>query len=385
MKYLIALLASFTFPNLIKSQDYDLLTIELSKTFEKSSLKGLGIAIVNENGIAYQRGFGYADMESNRAYNSFTVQPIGSISKTFIGVSIMKAQELGMLSLDDDINKYLPFKLINPHYPAKKITIRHLATHTSSIQDTKHYEKAYLFEEALPVNDMKGFKKEAKIYNSNIQLSQSDFIQNIYASEGKWYSSSNFLKNPPGEKYEYSNNGAAIASMVVANASGMDYKNFVEKYILEPLEMKHSGWRMGEQPDDTRTTLYLENIPLPNYNLITYADGGFVTSIDEFAKYFTAIMRGYFKMEQPLLDHVSFQELLTPQHDSEERPGIFWVAGDKRIGHTGGDPGLITVAYFNRSNPIGIIIFTNTNHTKLEGEDVAKIFRIASKFITENN
>jgi CubicO group peptidase (beta-lactamase class C family) len=56
-----------------------------------------------------------------------------------VGIALLKAQELGKLNLDDPIQKYLPFKVVNPNFSQIPITIRHLATHTSSILDNEFY------------------------------------------------------------------------------------------------------------------------------------------------------------------------------------------------------------------------------------------------------
>ena len=64
-----------------------------------------------------------------------TIHVIASISKTFVGIAIMKLVESGKLKLDDPINDYLPFEIRSPHYPEVDITIRHLVTHTSSLND----------------------------------------------------------------------------------------------------------------------------------------------------------------------------------------------------------------------------------------------------------
>ena len=58
-----------------------------------------------------------------------------SIRKTFTGVAMMQAVQEGKLSLDQDINTYLPFKVVNPSFPDTAITLRQLATHTSGITD----------------------------------------------------------------------------------------------------------------------------------------------------------------------------------------------------------------------------------------------------------
>ncbi|MEO1628423.1 MAG: serine hydrolase domain-containing protein [Bacteroidota bacterium] len=72
------------------------------------------------------------------------------MSKTLLGIALLKEQEMGKLKLDDPANQYLNFPLVNPHYPDQVISIRHLATHTSGIKDSKHYEKSYLSDDKIP-------------------------------------------------------------------------------------------------------------------------------------------------------------------------------------------------------------------------------------------
>jgi CubicO group peptidase (beta-lactamase class C family) len=75
--------------------------------------------------ILVAKGYGFADKGRGVPFTPDTVMNIGSISKTFTGVALMRAVQEGKLSLDQDINSYLPFKVINPHYPNAKITLRH--------------------------------------------------------------------------------------------------------------------------------------------------------------------------------------------------------------------------------------------------------------------
>ena len=117
----------------------DSLSIAIDKIYQQGHVNGFSVAIVNDSAILYNKGFGLADIATQKPYTKNTVQNIASISKTFIGVALLKAQELGKLRLDDPINNYLPFEVKNPNHPEAPITIRHLATHTSSILDTDYY------------------------------------------------------------------------------------------------------------------------------------------------------------------------------------------------------------------------------------------------------
>ena len=240
--------------------------------------------------IFYQKAFGKLNKESGIDFTTHSVIPIGSITKTLPGIAILKTVELDYLSLDDDTNKYLSFKVINPYHPDKKITLRHLTTHTSTLTYTRHYDKVYIFDNKIPpfYNDFKGKKKEIQAeidtYNSKVNMTMEELIQKIYVVGGEWYTNKNFLSNSPDEKYSYCNE----------NATKQDYKSFIDEHIVSPMKMTSSGWSMSEYDNKDKGQLYLYKNPLPNYNLITYPNGGFVTNIVDFTNYFQDIIRGYY-------------------------------------------------------------------------------------------
>ena len=107
----------------------------IAQRMEEAGIAGLGAAIIVDKKVVWVKGYGFADKERAVPFTPDTVMNIGSISKTFTGVALMRAVQEGKLSLDEDINSYLPFKLTNPHQPNERITLRHLATHTSGITD----------------------------------------------------------------------------------------------------------------------------------------------------------------------------------------------------------------------------------------------------------
>jgi CubicO group peptidase (beta-lactamase class C family) len=151
MKKLIMLVLILAINTSITAQDTnDSITIGLTKLSKNSNLIGFAVAIVDKDSVVYANGFGYADLETKTPYTVNTIQPIASISKTLLGVALMKAQEMGKLNLSDNIKDYLPFKIYNPNFPNKKITIQQLANHTSSIIDGDQYDRAYIFKNPIP-------------------------------------------------------------------------------------------------------------------------------------------------------------------------------------------------------------------------------------------
>ncbi len=343
--------------------------IELQELYNTSELAGLSVAIVDNKKVLYKNSFGYSNINKNRKYTNHTIQNIGSISKTFIALAIMKAVEQGKLDLDTNINIYLPFKVEHPHYPDKPITVRHLATHTSGITDSEVYFKSYVFDNPLQVNVSQypdDYRSIIELIKTNTKMDESVFFENTLSTSGSWYSLGNFIENPPGEKYEYSNIAAALAAFVVEKSTGISFENYTQKYIFDPLHMDATGWSFSDvNMQDHATLYYSKDFEVSRYSLITKADGGLITSTSDFAKYLIEMMKGY-KGKGKLLSAKSYKEMFSLQskHDeiNEAMSGILWgINNNGTIGHTGGDPGILTICMFDPIKNRGYYLMTNTS------------------------
>lgn len=360
----------------------DSLTLEI-KNLNKNYFNGLGVAIVDSTGILYEKGIGFADIKSNRPYTINTVQPIASVSKTFIGIALLKAQEKGLLNLDDPINKYLPFEVMNPTFKNEPITIRQLSTHTSTIVDTENYMgRAYVLKDRIDSTSIK-IENIPQSFNTNdTKIPLSKFLENYLSEKGKWYKKDAFNENKPGESFEYTNVGASLAAYIIEIVSNQSYAEFTTEYILKPLKMDNSGWSYDVINFDKVSMLYSSpKMEVPYYSLITYPDGGFLTSVNDLAKYLHEIMKGYLG-NGTLLSKASYKELFKEQLNAEnftERDanhpykdeyniGIFMgFSGTGNIGHTGGDPGVSSLMFFNPKDKTGRILLVNTNIENQEG------------------
>ena len=171
----ITLLSTCTF-----AQNWtDSLAQDLVKLYPTTKLPGIAVAMVNADQVLFQQGLGHADIATNRPFEPTTILNIGSISKTFIGVALMQLADEGKLNLDSDINKYLPFPVRNPRFPDTPITIRHLATHTSGIADTKNYgDKCYVLVDPMPA-DLKAIPKEDRKELKSIRNNQLRPVEDL--------------------------------------------------------------------------------------------------------------------------------------------------------------------------------------------------------------
>lgn len=364
----------------------DSLASALNEVYKQKQFNGFSVAIVNENATLYEKGIGYADVETNKTYTENTIQNIGSISKTLVGIALLKAQELGKLKLDDPINKFLPFKVNNPFFPETPITIRNLATHTSTITDNEYYLKRnYILKPGQNLANVKLFLEDEQVINPyDSIISLETYLQQVLSTAGAWYKKEDFLNNKPGEIFEYSNVATALAAYIIEIATGEKFDAFTAKHILRPLNMKASGWKFEAVNFANYSRLYqTPDSALPFYSLITYPDGNFITSANDLAKYLTELIKG-FAGNGTILSKASYQEYYRQQlseknflkrnvknpYSDEYNVGVFiGFSFTGNVGHTGGDPGVSTIMFFNPTTKIGRLLIVNTNINDKKGND----------------
>lgn len=127
---------------------------------------------------------------------------IGSSSKIYTTVAVMQLAEDGKLSLDAPVTRYLKdFKMADSRY--KDITVRMLLNHSSGLMGST-LDSALLFDDSDP--------------------SSTDLLLERLASQR--------LKADPGAYSVYCNDGFTLAELVVEAVSGMDFMDYVDRYIL---------------------------------------------------------------------------------------------------------------------------------------------------------
>ncbi|MEM8846805.1 MAG: serine hydrolase domain-containing protein [Bacteroidota bacterium] len=374
----------------------DSLSLELANIQSQGLIKGFGVAIVNKDTTLYANGFGHTTIEGTTSYRKNTLQNIASVSKTLIGISLLKAQEMGKLNIEDPVNKYLSFDVFNPIYPTDTITIKHLATHTSSIQDGDLYgQKSYILQNVADTLRAKSIPSAEGFNAPKADMDMGTFLKNFLSQKGEWYESSNYLENEPGRFYEYTNVGATLAAHIIETATGMSYSDFTENHILKPIGMNSSGWSTSKVDTSHLTQLFtVDGKQIPDYKLITYPDGGLITSVEDMAKYLSELVKGY-SGNGTLLSKESYQlyftEFLSEKNFEEERDtdrafddefnsGLFiGHTPNGQIGHMGGDPGVSTFMFFDPKTKVGRLLFINSDLDKAGADE---FYAIWDKLIT---
>jgi CubicO group peptidase (beta-lactamase class C family) len=351
------------------------------KAATKNSLfAGFAVTVVKKDKILYQNAFGQADVAKKTPYTNQTLQPIASISKTFIGVALMKAVEQGYFTLETPINDILPFAIKNPNSPNKPITIRHLATHTSGLLDVeKAYYKSHsiLSGENTTTTEAKRMINELGIAQNSTVLPLKDFLKAYYTEGSSLYDTTNFYKGEAGEAYSYSNIAASLAAYLIEVKSGKSFANYCDSAIFKPLSMSNTSWFLTEKNRSKGAILHFTRAkPLPFYTTSSYPDGSLITSNEDLSKFFMEMIKGY-SGESTFLSKASFSELFKKQFEDGKMPlntnpkepnsGIFWIHfKNGRLGHTGGDFGVTTYMVFNPETKTGFIFLSNSEVENLE-------------------
>jgi CubicO group peptidase (beta-lactamase class C family) len=185
--------------------------------FEQRPSPGCALAVVKGGEIAYQHGYGMANLEHNIPITPDSVFYIASDSKQFTAFSIALLVEEGKLSLDARISKYFPEL---PESVYGQITVDQLIHHTSGIRE---YGTLW---------NLRGEREEGP-------LLQSAFLDMMARQKA--------LNFKPGDEFMYSNSGYVLLGMLVSRVSGKPLAEFTAERIFRPLHMDHTAFR----PDHT--------------------------------------------------------------------------------------------------------------------------------------
>lgn len=172
-------------------------------------IAGATVAIVKDGQLFLSKGYGYADVAARTPVDPATTMfRVGSISKVFTWLMVMKQIEQGKLDLDADVNQYLTnFKV--PEAFDEPIRLRHLMTHTPGFED----RVIGLF--SRNADDMKPIA----------EILAKDLPARMWA---------------PGAIPSYSNHGTALAGLIAANVSGRSWEDFAENQIMRPIGMVYA-------------------------------------------------------------------------------------------------------------------------------------------------
>jgi CubicO group peptidase (beta-lactamase class C family) len=185
---------------------------------EADHVSGVQVSVVQNGQVVLVKGYGLANRRAGAKAERATdpqrsLFRIGSISKTFTWILLMREVEKGRVKLDAPVNDYLPAELKIPDQGFKPIRIIDLFSHSSGFSDTSF---GHLFVDS------------ADQLQPNVAYAATHRPKRV---------------REPGRLSTYSNYSVALATIIVSRLNGVDYQTLVERDILKPLGMNHSSFR----------------------------------------------------------------------------------------------------------------------------------------------
>ena len=212
---------------------------EYQEFIKKYNLVGSNCLFLRKDGYIENVCSGYGNLESKIDTTTSSIYRIASISKVVVAIGVLKLYDKGLIDLDEDVSKYLGFKVRNPKYPNDLITLRMIMTQTSSIIDDGIFENGIY----------KGYDG-ANCTEDYIKLEEL-----LTPGSSRFYKGYSDYK--PGTNFIYSNLGCGILACVCEKITGIYFPEYIKKELLHPLNIM-SGFRLEDIEDiDNLASHYL--------------------------------------------------------------------------------------------------------------------------------
>lgn len=355
MKLLAGFLASLFLSITALSQNLSVsVDSYLQRIHSTHIIPGFSVVVVKDNKVIFSKGYGVEKTGTKRPFTPATVIAVGSLTKSFTALAVMKLVEKGKLSLNAPVIQYLPWFHTANKEQSDKITIKMLLNNTSGLYTPNTIPSYELSEAAIET-----------------------FVKNL---------SSVYLYKEPGNSYEYSNTGFIVAGLVISKVSGMPYASFLEKEIFLPLGMKHTT----TNPEDfDRMNIAYGHYPSirsvivakrePEFETVEYAPAGSLlhSSTDDIGKYLVALMNEYGIVNSQIkkalwTPYINFPGL-TKEDGGDGKSysyGLGWMISTieaRKIIHHGGSTGKTSsFTMIDTANKIAASILMNVDMTFID-------------------
>jgi len=338
----------------------------LASQLQRLDVPGLAAAIVKNGRLVCTGVAGMANIEQNKPVTADTLFMFASVSKVITATALMQLYEQGKFQLDDDVNRYLPFRVSIPESPASPITFRQLLTHTASIRDNGTYINC-------PLScDYGSELGEYVTRGADSPISLADFTRGYFTPGGPYYDADdNFDSDEPGTSSEYSNMGIVLAGYLVEVIGGIPFDKYCKDHIFTPLGMSKTSWRLAgidqsilAMPYDKSSSRF---VPYGQFGEPDYPDGMLRTSVSEFARFMIAYMQGGLFEGRQILKASTVKEMLKNQTPLDPSQGLGWFSRTisrssyswQVWGHDGADNGAGARMWFDPIKKVGVILVTN--------------------------
>jgi CubicO group peptidase (beta-lactamase class C family) len=322
---------------------------------DKNHVTGAGVALVSNGELLWCGGIGKADVAANQDVTCDTEFRVGSISKTFVALGLVKLQEEGKINLYarlQDVAPEIPLK--NRWESSNAVRIVNLLEHTAGFDDME----------------------PAEIYSRH---DRPDFpLLEVF----KRFQEPQNVRWPPSTRFSYSNPGYGIAGYLIEKTSGQAFDAYIQQSILSPLSIAVGDFRVTDANRAKLAQGYEGNPPraVPYKNIYLRPAGDMKASPAELAKLVQFFLRRGKAADAQLVKPETILRMEYPETVSSAKNGLrlgYGLAnytenegGVITHGHDGGIDGFISSYRYMPEQNWGYVVLLNSTVSYQALEDM---------------
>jgi CubicO group peptidase (beta-lactamase class C family) len=348
--FLVSLLNLICFAQPIPSFISDSLDNYVNRALEQWQIPGAAVLIVKDGKIVVAKGYGVKEYGTNDKVDESTMFMIGSNTKAFTGTLLAMLEYEQKLKLEDKVVKFLPEFRMKDTWVTNNLNLIDIVTHRMGLET---------------------FQGDFMYWSSD--LTEDQVIEKF----GKLTPKYDFRS-----KYGYTNAGYAIASKIIHQVTGKEWKDFLKEKILLQLNMKNTTalyveFAKAENIAKPHTVIEGKTIILPFENIDNMAAcGSMGSSVKEMSNWIIAQLDSGKLNGEQVIPFKVIERTRQPQiiirrsrHPFNTTHfslyGLGWVMEDYEgreiISHTGGVNGFVTSVTLLPEEKLGIVVLTNND------------------------
>jgi len=318
---------------------------KIADIHQDTGSSAVGIALVEEGELAWLEALGQANAEHQVPATPDTLFRIGSTSKMFVALAVLKLVEEGRVELNAPLSELAPsIEFTNPWEDEHPVRLVHLLEHTTGWHDMRFIEYGHNGSQAIALGDA------LTLYPGS--------------RESRWV---------PGTRMAYFNTGSGVAAYVVEKITGMAFEDYVQREFFTPLGMANATYFKPEDFINRAATPYQDHQPQDYWHILYRPAGAINASPREMAKLLQFFLqRGEFAGRRLLKDS-SIDRMETPQTTLANPLGVTsgyglanYTRGFKGYGlpfhgHNGGMPGAYSEFFYAPELNSGLALMLTGN------------------------
>ena len=308
----------------------------IDREMADNEITGLSVALVDDQHVIWQRGFGYADLEDKIPATPETVYRAGSIAKVFTATAAMQLAEQGKLDIDQPLKAALPDFSIKSRFPhSAPVTPRNIMCHHSG----------------LPSNFLRGlFVRQPPRFDTVVSSIHDEY-----------------MAFPANYVFSYSNLGMALLGSAVQQVSGEPFDTYMERHFFEPLGMTNSSF--APRPI---AKAYDKNKPIEVFSLRDMPAANLLSNVVDLSRFLKMEFAGGKAGDRQILSPESIREMVTVQNAKfplsfHQYVGLGWMlsgidvpGGGLVANHGGSLPDSHSMMAMLPDHKLGVIVLSNS-------------------------